>query len=611
MSRNGSGVYTAPATDFPAVASTLIESTKFNNVVNDIATALTNSLAANGETTVTANIPMNSKKLTGLAVATTSGDALSYGQAATVTTLSASSTITSTLATGAVLTNSAASTSQKWMYLANTGGNIQVGVESSAGGALITGSSAYDSAILTASGTGLAFSCTGGAAMHMRLSATGLAVTGTLSATGITTITGNNDITSIGGLAHFIVKAGDTNNDYAMQSFQTSAGGSIAVFGAKATTTGAAGVSVGQLEIAVQNAGSTTVVATLTAGATALTGTLSATSTITARPSTSTHGYAVLGPGDSSSSGYVAFYSYTGGTRQGYIGSSATDSALDAGTVKYIAGTHAFTGAITGTTSITGSTLVSTVATGTAPLTVSSTTEVANLKAATATLATTATTANQLDSGKVTIASHATTADIFAAAGNTIDWTGTATTTAFPNAAKAGMTRTLICADACAFTAGANLLIEGVPSGTTVTMAANAIVKVLAITTSQFKITYSASGTFTITGTGFTVNPTATAKYKVENGFVNLHIPQSQLTGTSNTTSFAITGCPACITPANYHAIPLAAKDNSVNVHGTMYAGTSSWNLYNGVGVTGGNTWTSSGTKELITSEFSYHLAAT
>jgi len=54
--------------------------------MNDIATAITLSIAADGQTPITANIPMNSKKITGLAAGTTSGDALSYGQASAVLT---------------------------------------------------------------------------------------------------------------------------------------------------------------------------------------------------------------------------------------------------------------------------------------------------------------------------------------------------------------------------------------------------------------------------------------------------------------------------------------------------------------------------------------------
>lgn len=52
-----SGTWTAPAADFPAVAGTLIESSKFNNIINDIASALTTCLLKDGSQTVTANIP--------------------------------------------------------------------------------------------------------------------------------------------------------------------------------------------------------------------------------------------------------------------------------------------------------------------------------------------------------------------------------------------------------------------------------------------------------------------------------------------------------------------------------------------------------------------------
>jgi len=67
MARNGSGSYSLPATTAsPAVANTLIESAEFNTLTADIATAITNSLAANGETTVTANLPMATYKHTGV-----------------------------------------------------------------------------------------------------------------------------------------------------------------------------------------------------------------------------------------------------------------------------------------------------------------------------------------------------------------------------------------------------------------------------------------------------------------------------------------------------------------------------------------------------------------
>lgn len=100
-----------------------------------------------------------------------------------------------------------------------------------------------------------------------------------------------------------------------------------------------------------------------------------------------------------------------------------------------------------------------------------------------------------------TVASHATTADIWGAAGNTINWTGTATTTAFPNAPQAGAERTLICAGAAVFTAGANMLIDGVGSGSNFTAAAGDKIIVRAVSTTQFRLTpQKYDGTAVISG---------------------------------------------------------------------------------------------------------------
>jgi len=66
MPYNGSGTYTPPGASFPAVANTLIESTKWNNVVNDIATALSTAITKDGQTTITANLPMGGYRHTGV-----------------------------------------------------------------------------------------------------------------------------------------------------------------------------------------------------------------------------------------------------------------------------------------------------------------------------------------------------------------------------------------------------------------------------------------------------------------------------------------------------------------------------------------------------------------
>jgi hypothetical protein len=67
MSRNGSGTYSLPLAD--VVAGTTIEASWANTTLNDIETALTNSLAKDGQTNPTANLPMNSFRHTGVAQA--------------------------------------------------------------------------------------------------------------------------------------------------------------------------------------------------------------------------------------------------------------------------------------------------------------------------------------------------------------------------------------------------------------------------------------------------------------------------------------------------------------------------------------------------------------
>jgi hypothetical protein len=79
MSRNGSGTYTLPAGN-PVVTSTTISSTWANNTLADLATAMTGSVAADGQTTVTGNIKMGSNRITGLADGIAATDAATVGQ---------------------------------------------------------------------------------------------------------------------------------------------------------------------------------------------------------------------------------------------------------------------------------------------------------------------------------------------------------------------------------------------------------------------------------------------------------------------------------------------------------------------------------------------------
>lgn len=69
MARNGSGTYVLPAGN-PVVTGSTISSTWANNTLNDIATALTGSIAKDGQTTPTGNLPMGGYAHTGVADAT-------------------------------------------------------------------------------------------------------------------------------------------------------------------------------------------------------------------------------------------------------------------------------------------------------------------------------------------------------------------------------------------------------------------------------------------------------------------------------------------------------------------------------------------------------------
>lgn len=80
MSRNGNGTYSLPAGN-PVVTGTTISSTWANNTLGDIATALTQSLANDGQTLPVANLPMSGFKHTDVAAATSLTDYLRADQA--------------------------------------------------------------------------------------------------------------------------------------------------------------------------------------------------------------------------------------------------------------------------------------------------------------------------------------------------------------------------------------------------------------------------------------------------------------------------------------------------------------------------------------------------
>lgn len=102
MPFNGSGAFNPPGASFPAVANTLIESAKFNAVINDIATGLSTCITKDGQTTVTANIPFAGFKLTGVGAGTARTDAANVGNVqdnaiCTIASVAGTDTITGSL----------------------------------------------------------------------------------------------------------------------------------------------------------------------------------------------------------------------------------------------------------------------------------------------------------------------------------------------------------------------------------------------------------------------------------------------------------------------------------------------------------------------------------
>lgn len=79
MSRNGSGVYNLPVGN-PVVSGTPIASAWANTTLSDIASALTGSVAADGQTPMTGALDMTVHKILNVAPATAAGNAVEYDQ---------------------------------------------------------------------------------------------------------------------------------------------------------------------------------------------------------------------------------------------------------------------------------------------------------------------------------------------------------------------------------------------------------------------------------------------------------------------------------------------------------------------------------------------------
>ena len=119
MAYNGSGTFLINTAGQPVVAGTVISSTTFNSLTADLATGLSTVITKDGQTTVTANIPMASFKFTGLGVGSAAGDSANLSQVqSTVTKLLASVSGADTVTATASPTLAAYAAGQMFYFVA-------------------------------------------------------------------------------------------------------------------------------------------------------------------------------------------------------------------------------------------------------------------------------------------------------------------------------------------------------------------------------------------------------------------------------------------------------------------------------------------------------------
>lgn len=106
MPYNGSGTYVAPSSPGafnPATSGGSATPTAWNTLLDDIEAALSTVICSDGQSTVTANIPMASHKFTGLADGSAAQDSATFGQTSTYGVRQVVSVISSGVATGATV----------------------------------------------------------------------------------------------------------------------------------------------------------------------------------------------------------------------------------------------------------------------------------------------------------------------------------------------------------------------------------------------------------------------------------------------------------------------------------------------------------------------------
>lgn len=98
MPRNGSGNFSFPATTWdPAVTGVTATVNDWNTREADLASAISGSVAADGQTPMTGNLPMGGNRVTGAAAAAATTDLATFGQVGWVLLSSASASASATI----------------------------------------------------------------------------------------------------------------------------------------------------------------------------------------------------------------------------------------------------------------------------------------------------------------------------------------------------------------------------------------------------------------------------------------------------------------------------------------------------------------------------------
>lgn len=134
MSWNGTGTYVLNPAYTPEAPGNVVDSTRYNGALTDIANGITASLAKNGENVPTANLGMGGFKHTNVAAAAVAGEYVEYAQMLALTSeINVLATTVYTTSSGTHIFNASAK-SYKYVVVGGGGGGAGGGTASCTGG---------------------------------------------------------------------------------------------------------------------------------------------------------------------------------------------------------------------------------------------------------------------------------------------------------------------------------------------------------------------------------------------------------------------------------------------------------------------------------------------